>query len=56
MEGAGREGETPGLPASVARVKARVTNVAKLEPIDVEEKGKEAEEERKEGETEQRHQ
>ena len=53
MEGAGREGETSCLLASVARAKTRVTHLTKLKPIDVEEKGEEAEEERKEGETEQ---
>lgn len=53
MEGAGREGETPCLPASSARAKTRVTHVTKSKPIDVEEKGEEAEEERKEGEAEQ---
>ena len=53
MEGAGREGETAGLLASIARVETRVTYATKLELIDVEEEGEEAEEERKEGETKQ---
>ena len=53
MEGAGGEGETPCLLASVARVEARVADLTKLESIDAEEKGQEAEEEREEGETQQ---
>jgi hypothetical protein len=53
MEGAGGEGETACLLASIARVKTRVAYSTKLKLIDVEEKGEEAEEERKEGETKQ---
>ena len=53
MEGAGREGETSGVLASVAGAEARVADLAKLKLVDAKEKGQEAEEEREEGETRQ---